>query len=416
MYAILDCNSFYAGCERVFNPKLIGQPVVVLSNNDGCVIARSSEAKPFVPMGAEAFKYEKVFKENNIQVISSNYALYGDLSSRVMNILNDFSPEVEIYSIDEAFFKLDHIAISNLISYGKSIKKTIERWVGIPVSIGIAPTKSLAKLANKMAKNYFALQGVCSLIFEEEIIQILKKTKLNNVWGIGSRLSERLKEYNVASAFEFTQLPDAFIKNNFSVVELRLKKDLLGESNIGFEKIQPKKNIATTRTFEYALDNYHLITERVATFANACAEKLRKQKSECKYLYVFLKTSKYVEDRKSLGTILTLPYATNSSITICKYAILGIKNIYVKGFNYKKAGVIAMGLQPENAHQYSLFSDENLKHRALMKVMDKLNYKYSQATLKIANQDYKTWKMKQQYLSPKFTTDIREIIEINCTN
>jgi len=415
MYAILDCNSFYASCERVFKPHLIGKPIVVLSNNDGCVIARSSEAKPFVPMGAEAFKYKTIFKEHQIHVFSSNYSLYGDLSTRVMNILSNFSRDIEVYSIDEAFFKLDGIKEEDLNAYVLNIKTTIEKWVGIPVSIGVAPTKSLSKVANKIAKKYEQTKGVYVISTEEKRIKALKWTKVENVWGIGRRISKKLQSQNIYSAYDFTLLPDEYVRKQFSVVGLRLKQDLSGIETIGFEQVKDKQNIATTRTFEKAIKDYEPIKERIATFANSCAEKLRMQRSECTSLYVFLRTSSYSEVQRNVGVVVHLPYATNSSITICSFAVKGLQQLYKKGFNYKKSGVIVMGIKPEKLHQFSLFEDEQPKHKLIMKVIDAMNLKYRSPKIKIANQDLdKTWKMKQEYLSPRYTTAIDEIIEVKC--
>lgn len=416
MYGILDCNSFYASCERVFKPSLVAKPIVVLSNNDGCVIARSSEVKDLVPMGAEAFKYVKVFEKYQIHVFSSNYSLYGDLSTRVMSILSQFCPDIEVYSIDEAFFKLDTIESNEVESYILMIKETIEKWVGIPVSIGVAPTKSLAKVANKIAKNFFKkTKGVYAILNDEQRIKSLKWTKVENVWGIGKRIAKQLKLQQIHTAYDFTLLPDEYVKKKFSIVGLRLKQDLSGKAIIGFDIVRDKKNIATTRTFEKALRDYDSIKERVATFANACAEKLRKQHSESICLYVFLNTSKYAETQRSLGVVIHLPYATNSSITICKYAIQGLNQLFEKGYNYKKAGVIIMGIKPEIQHQFSIFEDENPKHKVLMNIIDSVNLKYAKPKIKIANQDLKrTWKMKQDHLSPKYTTSIDEIIEIKC--
>ncbi|MDX1830438.1 MAG: Y-family DNA polymerase [Lutibacter sp.] len=416
MYAILDCNSFYASCQCAFNPHLKGKPIVVLSNNDGCVIARSSGAKEFVPMGAEAFKYTDVFKKHNIQVFSSNYSLYGDMSTRVINILGKFVSNIEVYSIDEAFFKLDEIEIENLEAYVLNIKEIIEKWVGIPVSIGVAPTKSLSKVANKIAKRYFKkTKGVYVISNEEQQIKALKWTKVENVWGIGRRISKQLKFRNINTAYNFTMLSDEYVRKNFSVVGLRLKKDLLGTPIIKLDEIKSKRSIATTRTFEYALKEFEPIKERIATFANTCAEKLRNQYSECSSLYVFLKTSTYAKTKRNIGIVVHLPFFTNSSITICNYAIKGVEQLYKKGYNYKKAGVIVMGINSEKEHQFSLFNDENPKHKTLMKVIDTLNLKFRKPKVKIANQDLKkTWKMKQEHLSPRYTTAIDEIIEIKC--
>jgi DNA polymerase V len=333
-----------------------------------------------------------------------------------MNILSQFSPDIEVYSIDEAFFKLDGIKTEDLESYVLTIKKTVEKWVGIPVSIGVAPTKALSKVANKIAKKFeVQTKGVYVISSEEKRIKALKWTKVENVWGIGRRISKKLKLQKIHSAYDFTLLPDAYVRKQFSVVGLKLKQDLCGETIINFEKIQDKKHIATTRTFEKALRDYEPIKERIATFANACAEKLRKQQSECSSLYVFLKTSHYAEIKRNVGMVVHLPFASNSSITICNAAIKGMQQLYKKGYNYKKAGVIVMGIKPEKDHQFSLFDDENPKHKSIMKVIDTMNLKYSAPKIKIANQDLaKTWKMKQEHLSPRYTTAINEIIEIKC--
>jgi DNA polymerase V len=274
----------------------------------------------------------------------------------------------------------------------------------------------LAKVANKIAKKYETkTKGVYVISSDEQRVKALKWTKVENVWGIGGRISKKLKNQRIFNAYEFTQLPDDFVRKNFSVVGLRLKQDLAGTSIIGFEKVKLKQNIATTRTFEKALKDFEPIKERIATFANSCAEKLRKQQTECTCLYIFLSTSSYAEIKRKVGVVVHLPYASNSSITICNLAIKGIQQLYKTGYNYKKAGVIAMGIKPESVHQFSLFDDENIKHKSIMKVIDKMNLKYNSPKLKIANQDLaKTWKMKQEHLSPRYTTAIDEIIEVKC--
>ena len=232
--------------------------------------------------------------------------------------------------------------------------------------------------------------------------------------GIVRSISKQFKFQNINTAYDFTMLPDEFVRKKFSVIGLRLKQDLSGNSTVGFEVVRSKTSIATTRTFEYALKKFEPIKERITTFANACAEKLRRQHSECNYLYVFLKTSSYSNVKRNVGVVVHLPFATNSSITICNYAIKGIEQLFKKGYNYRKAGIVVMGLKSEEDHQFSLFEDENPRHRSLMKVIDKLNLKYNKPTVKIANQDLdKTWKMKQDHLSPRYTTAIDEIIEID---
>ncbi|MEY3599658.1 MAG: hypothetical protein RLZZ463_435, partial [Bacteroidota bacterium] len=242
MYALVDCNNFYASCERVFKPELIGKPVVVLSNNDGCVIARSSEAKPFVPMGAVAFKYREVFAQHDIRVFSSNYALYGDMSHRVMEVLRQFSPEVEVYSIDEAFLKFTGFEQWDLQAHGLAMKQRVQQWTHIPISVGIAPTKALAKVANKIAKKFpERTQGVYAIDTEEKRIKALRWTAVEDVWGIGRKTTKKLQAIGVRTAADFVALPDAYVRKTFSVVGLRLKHELAGQSVLELEEVQTKK-------------------------------------------------------------------------------------------------------------------------------------------------------------------------------
>ena len=253
MFALVDCNNFYASCERVFNPKLNKKPIVILSNNDGCVISRSNEAKALgIPMGAPAFKYDALFKKNKIHVFSSNFPLYGDMSSRVMNILSGYTPNIEIYSIDEAFLELKGFENYDLEKYGQEMRSRILKWTGIPVSVGIAPTKALAKVANRISKKFDSqTRGVYVLNSEIKRVKALKWLKIEDVWGIGYKHSERLKNHNINKAYDFTKLPDSWVKKQMSIVGLRLKKELEGESVLSLEENRsPKKAIATTRSFE----------------------------------------------------------------------------------------------------------------------------------------------------------------------
>ena len=281
MFALVDCNNFYASCERVFNPSLQGRPVAVLSNNDGCVIARSDEAKTLgLPMGAPAFKYKSFFKTNKVQVFSSNYALYGDMSSRVMRILEQFTPEVEVYSIDEAFLHFQGFDNYDLNSYGGSIRKRILKWTGIPTCVGIAPTKALAKVANKIARKFpKETGGVYVIDTEAKRLKALKWTPIEKVWGIGYALHKRLAQKQCKTAFDFVQLPDLWVRQSFSITEWKLKKDLEGISKIEMEQVKTKRAIATTRSFETTLTELTDLKERISTFASSCAEKLRRQKS-----------------------------------------------------------------------------------------------------------------------------------------
>ena len=417
MFALVDCNNFYASCERVFRPDLIGKPIVVLSNNDGCVIARSNEAKAVgIPMGAPAFEYEKVFSTHGVKVFSANFALYGDMSQRVMDILSDYSPDIEIYSIDEAFLKLEGFERYNLDDYSREMRKRVTKWTGIPVSVGIAPTKALAKLANRIAKKFpKETNGVYCIDSEEKRIKALKWLKVEDVWGIGKQHSKRLNAINVHTAFDFTQLDDSWVKKYMAVVGIRLKQELSGTSTLDIEIAQPKKSIATTRSFDTNYTEYEQLHERVATFAVACSEKLRKQHSCCNTLMVFIHTNGYREElpQYSRNMVVQLPYPTNSSIELAKFATEALKRIFKKGYHYKKAGVIVMDFTPEDNTQLNFFENSDKRHIPLMKAMDKLNTQYGQQKIKLASQDSKRiWKMRQEKLSPRYTTKLSDIITV----
>lgn len=325
MFVLVDCNNFYASCERIFQPQWEGKPVVILSNNDGCVIARSNEAKALnIPMGAPAFKYKQQFKQQGVKVFSSNYPLYGDMSNRVMTILEKYTPNLEIYSIDEAFLYFKGFDLFNLEREGQRMRKQVRKWTGIPVSVGIAPTKALAKIANKIAKKFMKrTQGVYAIDTEEKRIKALRWTKIGDVWGVGRKHKIRLEAIGVCNALQFTQLPDAWVRKHMSVLGLRLKKDLSGVSSIQLEEIIPiKKGIATTRSFEGTITQFSDLEERISTFATSCAEKMRKQRSSCNALLVFVRSDPHKKGGFSYrnSCVLPLPYATNSSILLSKYA------------------------------------------------------------------------------------------------
>ena len=417
MYALVDCNNFYASCERVFNPSLQNKPVAVLSNNDGCIIARSDEVKKLnLPMGAPIFKWKNFCKHHKITVLSSNYPLYGDMSARVMTILEQFSPNVEVYSIDEAFIDLTGFNHHDFNAYGKSIRKRILKWTGIPTCVGIAPTKALCKVANKIARKFpKETGGVYVIDTDEKRLKGLKWTAIKNVWGIGRRLEKRLILKGCKTAFDFTQLSDEWVRRNFSITEWRLKKDLEGIPTIEFEIKEIKRSISTTRSFEQAYSNIEDITERISTFAACCSEKLRAQKSSCHMVIVMLRSDRHKKNTEqySASKTVVFSYPTDSTLSITKAAVEAIKIIFKKGINYKKAGVIVTGLVPTNNHQLNLFLHENPKHKPLMLAIDHLNKKFKTTAIKLANQDLqRTWKMKQEHLSPKYTTKINDIITV----
>ena len=417
MFALIDCNNFYASCERVFRPDLNGRPVVVLSNNDGCVIARSNEAKEAgVPMGAPAYQYKQLFETQHIEVFSANFALYGDMSNRVMSILGMFCQNIEIYSIDEAFMNFNGYNLHDLEELGTKIKKQVEQWTGIPVSIGFAPTKALAKAANRIAKKFpERTKGVYLIDTEDKRIKALKWLKVEDVWGIGRRHARRLQGIGIHTAFDFCNMSEQWIKKNMSVVGVRLLKELQGIPVLEMEEVQARKSIATTRTFDGNYTDKDKIRERVASFAVSCAEKLRRQGSCCKSLMVFITTNGHRDDlpQHNQSVVIKLPFATNSSIDIVKFATAGFEQLFKKGYAYKKAGVILMDFSSEEHLQLTLFEAQNPKHRPLMKVIDKINASYGQQKIRLGAQDTgRVWKMKQEKLSPRYSTNLNEIITI----
>lgn len=419
MYALVDCNNFYASAERAFNPLLNGKPVVVLSNNDGCAIARSNEAKDLgIPMGAPAFEYANLFKEKDVQIFSTNFALYGDMSNRIMKILSEYTPEVEVYSIDEIFLRLKGFENYDLHDYGLQMKSKVAQYTRIPVSIGYAPTKALAKVANRIAKKFpNEFKGVYIIDSEQKRIKALKWLKIEDVWGIGRQYANKLKNVGINNAYQFTQQSDYFVQKEMSIVGLRLKRELEGKEYLELEQKKRKKGIATTRSFDKNFFEFDELQERVTTFATRCAEKLRKEKSYCSLITVFIHTNFFREDlpQYSKSIKLKLPQPSNSNITLSQYAKRALSIIYRSGYAYKKAGVIVEGISPEPFRQYSLFEslNENEKHKNLMKAIDFLNKSLPNPVVKLGSQDFgRREKMKQEKLSPRFTTNWSELLEI----
>ena len=420
MYALVDCNNFYVSCERVFQPQYNNKPVVVLSNNDGCVISRSNEAKALgIPMGAPEFKFRDVIKQHNIHVFSSNYALYGDLSNRVMKILENYTPNIELYSIDEAFLNFEGHHIIDFHKHGLEIQKRILSWLSIPTGIGFAPTKALAKIANRIAKKFYErTQGVYVIDTDEKRIKALKWTKIEDVWGIGFRLTKKMQAKGILTAYDFI-LPhnDWFIRKEMGVVGMRLQLELQGKSVLVIDAPKTKKSIAVTRSFEREITDFNELKERVVTFASVCSEKLRKQNSCCQVVILYLQKDKYKSNgaKYSFYQLETLPFASNTLFSISDLAIQMLKKCYQKGEEYKKAGVIVTDIIPSNQRQFHLFEDENPKFQKLMEVIDTYHDKVGERKIRLASQDLKrTWKMKQKYLSKRYTTNFNELIEVQC--
>lgn len=418
MYALVDCNSFYASCERVFRPDLRNKPVVVLSNNDGCVIARSNEAKALdIPMGAVAHEYEYIFRKHKVAVFSTNFTLYGDISSRVMRTLAQFSPNIEVYSVDEAFLDLSHIPAEKLPQLAKEIHKTIMKHIGVPVSVGIGATKSLSKIANHVAKKYPQCKNVFVLP-EHKREKVLQHIRIDKVWGIGRSYSLMLSALGVRTAFDFTQLSTSLVQKKMGVVGKRLHRELQGHSCLSLEEIMAKKNIATTRTFARDLTLHGELRTAIANHAANCCQKLRTQNSKAWQVFVFIRTNskKKHQAQYRKGLTITLSEASDSTLLIVKTALRALDMIFEEGYRYKKAGVMLSGIIPSNAVQATLFPTINQeKHQRLMTVVDTINAKKGRDKVKLAVQEY-TYKdfYRRKRLSKQFTTKWADILEVKC--
>lgn len=416
MFGLVDCNNFYASCERVFNPYWNNRPVIVLSNNDGCVIARSNEAKKLgIEMGVPAYQVKTEIKQHGIGVFSSNYSLYGDMSNRVMSTLSSFVENMEVYSIDESFLDFSGFERFDLKEYGEKIVKTTTKGTGIPVSLGIAPTKTLSKVANKFAKKFPAYKGTCVIDSEEKRIKALQLTEICDVWGIGRRRAKLLSKYNVKTAFDFTQLPIGWVRQKMTVTGEQLWKELNGISCIDMEFAPPaKKTICTSRAFGQTIADLEGLKESVSTYAAICAEKLRKQKSCALSLMVFIHTNNFREDLPQYlqNCVIELPVATNSTLEIVKYALIALKRIYKKGYQFKKAGVTITEIIPDAAIQTNIFDNvDREKHARLMSVVDQLNDGFKKNNLRLAVQEgSRRWRLKQEKLSPCYTTRISDVL------
>lgn len=411
----MDCNNFYASCERVFNPALNGKPIVVLSNNDGCVIARSNEAKTLgIKMGVPAYQIKDIVRSHGVSVFSSNYTLYGDMSSRVMSILSELAPEIEVYSIDEAFINLE--GVQYLKDVGANVVSKVYKGTGIPVSLGIAPTKTLAKAANKFAKKYPAYNRLCIIDSEEKRIKALQLTEIGDVWGIGRRQAAKLERKGVKTAYDFTQLPGSWVRKHMTVVGERTWKELRGISCIDMEAVQPaKKQICTSRSFGKMVEDIDTLSEAVATHASTCAKKLRQQKSYAMSLIVFIHTNNFREDLPQYwkNTVVKLPVPTSDTLEIVHHALAGLKSIFMQGYQYKKAGVIITEIT--KSAQLGLFDEiDREKREKLMDAIDTINGVHNNHVKLAVQGNGRDWKLKQEQLSQRYTTDINEILTINC--
>ncbi len=414
VFALIDCNAFYVSCERVFNPKLNNRPVVALSNNDGCIISRSKEAKALgIKMGVPLFKVKDIVEKEKVVVFSSNYTLYADMSRRVMNIISSSSPYTEIYSIDEAFVELSSLPI-DYESYAHQLRQTILQHTGIPVSIGIASTKTLAKAANHKAKKDDSLNGVCSLVNYNNIDQILELTEVGDVWGVGRRLSKKLINNGIHNAKLLKNCSDSWIRKMMSVNGLKTITELRGISCIPLEEYSmTRKSCCTTRSFGKLLTNLDDIEQAVTTFARRAAERIRSESLAASCVSVFVRTNPF--DKKSAyysnGASRTLSHPTHDSITIIETALLLTKRIFKNNYQYKKAGVLLSGLCDESEIQETLFEKNYNQNSNLMSAIDAINYRYGRDTLQMASEcKVGNWKQKRENCTRNYTTQIDRLL------
>ena len=395
MYGIVDCDNCYVSCERVFRPDLKDKPVVVLSNNDGCVVARSNEAKKMgIKAGTPYFQLQQLFPNEKIAVFSSNYELYGELTGRVVEIIRQEAPAYFRYSIDESFVYWNGFDGTNLKEWGENLHKRIRKSVGMPVSIGLAPTKTLAKMASHFAKKYPGYRHCCLIDTDEKRKKALKLFPINEVWGIGRRYAAKLEAIGVKTAYDFAQMPDSLVRATFNnIVIFRTWQELNGIDAVPNEEMAKKKSICTSRSFNGMVTDFDTLKTHVSNYAARCAEKLRAQDTVASIIGVFLHTNLFREDLPQYWNFqekrLTVP--TNSTIDICKAATEVLKSIYVKGYHYKKAGVIVMGIGPNSPMQLDLFdynAEQFQKMKRLDAVIDRINKVHGTETIVLGSQQY----------------------------
>ena len=417
MYAAVDCNNFYASCERVFRPALEHRPVVVLSNNDGCIVARSAEAKALgIAMGTPLYQAKPLIKQHNIAVFSSNYALYGDMSNRVMETLRELSPQVEVYSIDEAFVNVSHAKYQRQSweQMAHTLRQTVQQWTGIPTSVGVAPTKTLAKVANRIAKQQ---GGVCVLTQAADWEPVLAKTPVEKVWGIGRRWAVTLRRHGVYDALTLSRKDDRWVRQVLSVVGLRLVKELQGYSCLPLELLAPaKKSIGASRSFVRSVSDYDTLLEATARHASRCGEKLRAQQSCAHFITVVIKTNRFRRELAQYANYQTcpLPVPTHSTSELVRYARQALRLIYRQGYAYKKVGVMVSELVPASACQQHLFDTvDRSQHRRAMEVMDQINQRMGRATVSLGTVGtQRSGETTRDQLSPHYTSRWEDILTV----
>lgn len=417
MFALADCNNFFVSCERVFRPDLERRPVIVLSRNDGCAIARSNEAKALgIKMGDPLFKIRNVVERNNIAIFSTNMALYADFSRRVRAVLREAAPHIEVYSIDEAFLDMRGVEDVDFDDFAKQLSRRCRRLTGIPISVGVAPTKTLAKIAAELCKSYPKLRGGCFMHRPEDIDKVLRRWPVEDVWGIGRRTAPRLKASGIVTAYDFKRLDEAWVRRRMGVVGVRTWRELNAIPAIGFEALaDAKQSICNSRSFSTEIYDRAVLMEQVAKFAALTAEKLRSQHSVCSHLTVFAATNRFREDEVQQYGHICVPMAepTASSLDIVRTAREALNEIFVAGVGYKRAGVIASGIVPESGVAVSMFDREHQeRHQRLMSVLDDINRRAGAGSVIVAAEGLTEVKANSAHRSPRYTTRWSDIPEV----
>ena len=414
MYALADCNNFFVSCERAFRPDLEGRPVVVLSRNDGCAIARSNEAKRLgIKMGDPLFKIRELVERHDIAIFSTNMSLYADFSRRVRAVLRESAPFIEVYSIDEAFLDLRGIENVDFDRFAKELSARCRRFTCIPVSVGVAPTKTLAKIAAELCKSYPKLRGGCFMHRKEDIEKVLKRWPIEDVWGIGRRSTPRLKAVGVNTAYDFTQLSEHYVRREMGVTGLRTWRELRGTPAIEFEAgTDAKQSICNSRSFSTEIYDRKELLEQLAKFATMTAEKLRSQHSVCSHLTVFAATNRFHENEVQQYGHICIPFVepTDSTIDIVRATREALDEIFVRGTGYKKAGVIASGIMPREGVSVSMFNGEHQeRHRRLMQTLDSINNRVGDGSVVVASAGLSEVKANSAHRSPGYTTNWNDL-------
>ena len=413
LYGLIDCNNFFASCERIFRPDLWERPIAVLSNNDGCIIARTNEVKALqIPMGAPVFKYRELLKANGVTLFSANFELYGDMSQRIVAILREEVPLVEVYSIDECFVDLSELPIKNLDEWAHRLQERIYREVGVPVSVGIAPTKTLAKVTTTYAKTHG--DGVYAIESEEQRRKVLGHLPIEDIWGIGWRLAPKLRNKGVSTALQLVEASDAWLRQQFNIAGMRMVEELRGQPRLAFgDKHEQRKTIMRSRSFGHTIRAYYQLESAVATFTAQAAHRLRSQGSICRGIVVFLRTGPKEERARSVSRYIKLDEATGDTGALIAAALQCLEVLYDEELAYKKAGVTLVDITSEAAWQLSLIAGDNKRQekQELMQAVDQLNSRYGGGTVwhAVEARNKANWQSKRELRSPRYTTQLTEL-------